>query len=172
MVKNISEEKIKYNSPNNKSKSLFNKEKIKLKKLLCKEAMIEHVGSTSVPSLGGKNIIDIFIAVPNKLIHESKKVLQKNGYLFDSKWKQRMFFIKKYENGMRFNIHLLPLGDSEFLDAILLRNYLRKNKKAVSDYVKLKKDAIKISKGDGAEYRDYKHPFIVKMINKARKSFQ
>ena len=162
-------DKISYKKQNNNFKELFGKEKLKLKRILPKYAKIEHVGSTAIPNLGGKNIIDIFIAVPNKLISNSKEILQKNKYLYDSKWKKRMFFIKKYGEDIRFNLHLIPLGNSEFSNAILLRNYLRKNKKIVKDYIKLKKEAIKISKGKGDKYRDYKHSFMLEIINKAKK---
>ena len=167
---NVTEEKIKYNKPDNKFKLLFDKEKSKLEKILPKSAKIEHVGSTAIPNLGGKNIIDIFIAVPNKQISDSKKSLQKNDYKYDSKWKKRMFFIKKCGISPRFNLHLLPSKDTEFSNAILLRDYLRNNKQAVIDYIKCKKEAIKISKGHGEKYREYKHLFMSGMIDKARKT--
>jgi GrpB-like predicted nucleotidyltransferase (UPF0157 family) len=161
---------IRYNKPDNRFKLLFDKEKSKLKKILPKSARIEHVGSTAVPKLGGKNFVDIFIAVPSKQLSISKKKLQKNGYEYDSKWKKRMFFIKKYGAILRFNIHLLPSKDTEFSDAILLRDYLRNNKQAIRDYIKHKKEAIKVSKVDWEKYREYKHPFMVKMIDEARKA--
>ena len=72
-----SEEIIRYNKPDKKFQLLFSKEKSKLKKILPKFAKIEHIGSTAIQNLGGKNHIDIFIAVPDKLISNSKKILQK-----------------------------------------------------------------------------------------------
>ena len=73
------EEIIKYNKSDKKFKLLFSKEKSKLKKILCKSAKIEHVGSKAIQNLGGKNSVDIFIAVPDKLISNSKKILQKRN---------------------------------------------------------------------------------------------
>jgi len=146
-MKKINLEKIKYHKPNNSLKLIFIKEKYKLKKILPQSAEIEHVGSTAIPNLGGKNIIDIFIGVPNKLIITSKKSLQENNYTYDSKWGGRMFFIKKYRKDLRLNIHLIPIKNIEFSNAILLRNYLNKNRKAVKDYIKGKKYAIEIETG-------------------------
>lgn len=45
---------------------LFIKEKNRLKKFLGRTVLIEHVGSTAIPGLGGKGIIDIAIAAPDK----------------------------------------------------------------------------------------------------------
>ena len=164
-----SEEIIKYNKPNKKFQLLFSKEKSKLKKILPKFAKIEHVGSTAIQNLGGKNNIDIFIAVPGKSISNSKKTLQKNNYVYNSKWKKRVFFIKRYKDNIRFNVHLLPLGNTEFFNAVLLRDYLRNNKQAVKEYIKWKKEAIKVSKGNGGKYRNYKHLFMIKMIKDAKR---
>jgi len=40
---------------------LFEKEKDRIKKILGENDLIEHVGSTAVPGLGGKEINDIYI---------------------------------------------------------------------------------------------------------------
>ncbi|MCD4759885.1 GrpB family protein [archaeon] len=163
---------IKYNKPINNPSLLFNKEKIKLQRILPKTTKIEHVGGTAVPSLGGKKIIDIFIAVPKKSIKRIKNLLEKNKYKYDSQWGNRMFFIKKYKTKggfHRFNIHLLPLKDIEFSNAIILREYLKNNKTTVKDYIRHKKQGIKVSKGNGKKYRDYKNPFMVKIIKDAIK---
>lgn len=45
---------------------LFEKEKERLSKYLTGEYQIEHVGSTAVQGLGGKGIIDIYLATPRK----------------------------------------------------------------------------------------------------------
>ena len=80
-----------------------------------------------------------------------------------------MFFIKKYKDNIRFNVHLVPLGNIEFSNAVLLRDYLKKNKQAVKEYVKFKKEAIKVSKGNGKKYRDYKHLFMIKLIKDSKR---
>ena len=149
----MEEEIIKYHKSNKDSEALFNKEKSNLKQVLSKFARIEHVGSTAIKNLGGKNIIDIFIAVPEKSISTTKRILQKNNYVYNSKWNQRMFFIKKEKDNLRFNLHLLPLGNLDFSNAILLRDYLRNDKKAVKEYVQCKKEAIKSSKGKGEKLK-------------------
>jgi GrpB-like predicted nucleotidyltransferase (UPF0157 family) len=86
---------------------LFEKEKIKLKKIV-PNAVIEHIGSTAIEELGGKGIIDILISVPKKDVNgvrdkliDSKYVLSKTGGN-----KERIFFEKYYGLLKRRKIHL------------------------------------------------------------------
>ena len=59
---------------------LFEKEKQRLSLFLTGNYQIEHIGSTAVPGLGGKGIIDIYIVAPkNDLDRISDEVL-KSGY--------------------------------------------------------------------------------------------
>ena len=63
----------------NKYPSLFKREKSRLKEITPK-ARIEHVGSSAVPGLGGKGIIDVIISVPKNEIRASIKKLEAGGY--------------------------------------------------------------------------------------------
>lgn len=80
--------------------SLFNKEKERIASQLLKKASIEHVGSTAVPGLGGKGIIDIAIAVDKSDMENATAALQELGYEFrpsfstpDVDWNIGEFFI-------------------------------------------------------------------------------
>ncbi|MFA5000884.1 MAG: GrpB family protein [Candidatus Paceibacterota bacterium] len=75
------EHKLKIHSYQKSFPAQFAKIKAKLSEVLPVSAEIEHIGSTSVPGLGGKGIIDILIALPNW--HQEKEIianLQKLGY--------------------------------------------------------------------------------------------
>jgi len=61
---------------------LFKQEKERLLKFLKVEVIIEHVGSTAVPGLGGKGIIDICIAVNKDKMLIISSQIQKIGYEF------------------------------------------------------------------------------------------
>ena len=78
MIKKIDLKKYSFNKYSKKYHQLFNKEKIKLKKIFLK-AKVEHIGSSSIKGLGGKGIIDIAISVPKKEIQSTRKKLQKEG---------------------------------------------------------------------------------------------
>ena len=78
---------------------LYGKEHAVLKRILPKYAKIEHVGSTAVPGLGGKGLIDIVIAVPIKKIKTTTTILEGKGYNFvtDAGSKERLFFFQRLQ---------------------------------------------------------------------------
>ena len=150
----------------------FIREKRKLKKIL-KNAKIEHIGSSAVKGLGGKGILDIAIAVSKKDIIKTKKILEKNKYVFKQSGgtEERLFFKKYYKySGKTRLVHLqLSFTDSQsWKNQILVRDFLKVNKKAREDYACVKNKAVKFAKGDGKKYREYKHNFLQNLIKRAK----
>ena len=61
---------------------LFLREKERISSRVKMALAIEHIGSTSVPNLGGKGIIDIAIAVHKQDMDSVSQQLQSLGYEF------------------------------------------------------------------------------------------
>lgn len=158
-----------------KFKELFNKEKSKLKKILPKNTKIEHVGSTAVPDLGGKGIIDIVIKTPRKKLNKFINKLEELGY--ESKLKEhpandKRIFLKKIIRfgGKERYIHIHLTFDNDFWNTfIVVRDYLRQDKTMRKKYAEIKKKAVKFANGDGKKYRKYKNNFLNKLTKKALK---
>lgn len=168
-------EKYKFRKYNKNYPVLFRTEKYRLRKILPNDAKIEHIGSTSVPGLGGKGIIDIFISVKKKDWARSLYILQKKDYLFFPLGgsDERKFFQKDYkyrEKTRRVHIHLTYHNSQEFKRSIAVINYLKNNKEAVKEYSEIKKKAVKVARGDGWKYRKYKQKFLDKIETKAIKN--
>jgi len=151
---------------NPKYPKLFEKEKRKILKIIPK-AEVEHVGSTAIPGLGGKPIVDIMIIIPKKRMSKIRSLLIKKGYIHPKMGseKGRLFFQKDY--GILFwkrrvHIHLTYKKSKPYYRAIIFRDYLRRNPKAVLKYAKIKKEAVKHAKSEGQKYREYKDKFIKK----------
>ncbi len=162
-------EKYKFKPYDPKFKKLFVVEKRRIKKILPYAISIEHFGSTSVPGLGGKGIVDIIILVPQKYFQSSRKKLVENGYRFSEvgSHEERLFFDKNYKyrgKTRRVHIHLTFEGSNHFEDALVVREILKSDLKVRRDYVKLKKQASKLCKGDGKFYRSYKNPFLSGLV--------
>jgi GrpB-like predicted nucleotidyltransferase (UPF0157 family) len=156
--------------------ALFNKEKHKLENILTKDARIKHIGSSAIPGLGGKGIIDVLVAVKKKNINENREKLQKYNYVFkpNAGSKERKFFEKDYVYGRktrRVHVHLTSYNGSEFRQKTAFIEYLKKHPEVVGEYAKLKKEATKYAKGEGKKYREYKHKFLEKLNKKALKEF-
>lgn len=154
--------------------ALFNKEKQKLKKILGKDAIIEHCGSTAVPGLGGKGLIDIFISVKREKWKSSGRKLRQAGYLFftEAGNDERQFFERDYKYSKktrRVHLHLTFNKNSEFKKAVAFVKYLRAHQELVREYEKIKKEAIKKTNGEGKIYRKHKKAFIENTTKKALK---
>lgn len=133
-------------------RELFEKEKLYLQKILGNNLVIEHFGSTSVPGLGGKGVIDIYILTPKDQVKFVSHKLQQNGYVFKDFFKDedhlfhqtdKMYGDKIYH----YHIHLSSLGNKNFTDCISFRDYLRTHPEAIKKYEKLKHIALDKIKG-------------------------
>ena len=152
----------------------FTSEKKKIAKALGSTVKIEHIGSTAIPDLGGKGILDIVVGVSKSGLAEAKKKLEKAGYEFREKasYPERLFFRIDYpykNRKRRIHIHLTKLNGQDWKEIIGFRDYLLKHPKAVEQYVKIKKEGVKKALGDGEKYRKYKEKFIQNILKKVLK---
>lgn len=143
---------------------LFEREKARLAAVLPRGTKIEHVGSTTVPGLGGKGIIDIAIRCPPSTLKRFVRALERAGFVFvpshpaDARriFMQRIVRYRGTER--RIHVHLC-LTDEFWRSFIVVRDYLRAHEKARADYTKIKKEAVKHARGEGQKYRAYKEAF-------------
>lgn len=119
----------------------FNDESKLLKAALGTSALdIQHFGSTSIPGMMGKPIIDIAVAIPNiDEAHSFVESLQNIGYTFfpESSSQERLFFRK----GDPVQFHLSLAQKDKFgywKRQVLFRDYLRAHPEAIREYEALK----------------------------------
>jgi len=168
--------KYTFNPYTPKFKKLYLKEKCKINKILPSNAQIEHVGSTAIPGLGGKGIIDIAIKTPRNKVNQIIKKLEKLGYDYNlehQRDKRRIFLQKKITySGKERRIHIHLTLNNEFWNTfIAFRNYLRTHDKERDEYAKLKKEAVKHAKGEGTKYREYKSKFLENITKRALRTY-
>jgi len=157
-------EKYIFRKYNPSYKIYFELEKTKLADIL-RGAVIEHVGSTAVPGLGGKGILDIAVAVPGKGLQSAARLLREAGYEFRKKASipERLFFRRDYADGRwvrRVHIHLMRLGSRDLKEHIAFRDFLMEHPDTARRYADIKEEAARVSKGDGDLYNAYKKRFI------------
>jgi GrpB-like predicted nucleotidyltransferase (UPF0157 family) len=147
---------------------LFSKEKERIAPHLPSSACIEHVGSTAVPSLGGKGIIDIAIAVDKAMMEEAKNRLQELEYEFRPSFStaDRFYFIiylpDPEEGNRRYHVHLTYPQSKEWKELTGFRDFLLSNPDALQEYAELKKKAAIEAGQDGEKYRKAKEPMFQK----------
>jgi GrpB-like predicted nucleotidyltransferase (UPF0157 family) len=166
-------EKYTFKKYNKNYSKLFQRERYSLKKIL-PNANIEHVGSTAVPNLGGKGIIDILVSVPKSKINQTLRKLKLKRYIHlpSAGDEDRIFLEKtiKYSKLKRkIHLHLTHFNSKTWKTTIALRDYLRNHPDIAKEYEEIKKQAVKLAKGNGKIYRKYKHKFLNKILKKALK---
>lgn len=148
---------------------LFQKEKARISSSLKQALAIEHIGSTAIPGLGGKGIIDIAIAVAKEEMARTPAILQKLGYEFRPSFSipERLYFIAyrpDLEEGSRkYHIHLTYPTSKEWKELIGFRDYLLAHPEAVAEYADIKKLAAQMANQDGHLYRKMKEPMFQKV---------
>ncbi|MBS3083187.1 GrpB family protein [Candidatus Pacearchaeota archaeon] len=171
----INKQKYVFLPYNKQYPSMFLKEKNKIEKSLGKNIKIEHVGSTSIPGLGGKGIIDIAIKTPRNKINQFIDKLKRLGYesnLEHQRTDKSIFLQKKIKHKRkerRIHIHL-TLNNKFWNSFIVFRDYIRNHDKERNEYAKIKKEAVKYAKGHSQKYREYKKKFLENLIKKALKT--
>ncbi len=129
---------------------------------------IEHIGSTSIPGIWAKPIVDIMIGVksmpPGKSLTD--KVI-KLGYenLGEAGVSGRIYFRKRFPNA--YNVHITQFGNQIWKNNILLRDFLRDNKDEAMKYSELKKFIISQGVNSLLEYSEHKAAFIKEILKKA-----
>jgi len=149
--------------------AFFTSEKKKIVIALGSTAKIEHIGSTAIPELGGKGILDIVIGIPESKFGESKKKLEEAGYEFREKasYPEKLFFRidSPYKNRKRrVHVHLTKFNGQDWKEMIGFRDYLLKHPEAVEQYILIKKEGVKKALGDGGIYIKHKEGFIENIV--------
>ena len=132
---------------------------------------IEHVGSTAVPGLGAKPIIDIMVGV-RTLAEGEKCVMPLEGLGYEYRGEAgipgRLFF-RKFTAGVRtHHLHMVEQGSDYWERTILFRDYLRQHPQEAGDYYELK---VRLAEQYGADregYTEAKTEFVESVLTRAR----
>lgn len=160
-----------------KNKKIFDNVKRELRKELSINIPIEHVGSTAISYMYGKNIIDILIGAEDiREFEYIKNVLEEHNFIASEKSRNEIYqFFASSSNETSsgdVHIHLVIKNTQRFLDFIILRNYLLKNRKEVREYSSLKKKLIKNGIMDRKDYKKRKSEYVSDLLNRARKAMK
>jgi GrpB-like predicted nucleotidyltransferase (UPF0157 family) len=144
--------------------ALFAAERLILERVLDEWLIgpVEHIGSTAVPELVAKPVIDIMAGVES--LGESRPAIPRLatiGYLyFPYKPEQKHWFCKPSPAFRTHHLHLIPFGSKEWNDQLAFRNYLRRDSAAAGEYAELKRRLAKQYEFDREAYTEAKGPFI------------
>lgn len=149
---------------------LFEEEHVRLKAVLGDEVEVQHVGSTSVPGLGAKPILDIGVGIEDfDAASASVESLEKLGYTFRGEQgiPRRHYFVKGPDDNRTHHLHMLERTNPEWRKLLFFRDYLRAHPEALGQYQKLKTHLAEQFPGDREAYTNGKHTFIQDILNRA-----
>ena len=144
-----------------------------LKQVLSQFDRISHIGSTAIPSIWAKPIIDILVEIPKGSdIFFYKDLIVHNGYICMSENEKGMSFNKGYTvNGFAdrvFHLHLRYTGDN---NELYFRDYLNDFPDIAKEYEKLKLSLWKEYEYNRDAYTNAKTEFVKKYTKQAKKIY-
>ncbi len=128
---------------------------------------IEHVGSTAVPGLAAKPIIDLDVVIPGEAdLAQAIRRLEAIGYLFEGDLGIPDRYAFRYEHKphlQKHHLYVCPRHSRELHRHRTFRDYLRTHPQAVAAYSQAKKDAAGRFPDDIDAYIAHKSPCIAQL---------
>lgn len=159
---------IKLVKHNNEWTSWYEDEKANLlAKLVKYKVNLYHIGSTSIPNIYSKDIIDIILEINNS--NDFDSIINMLNVEWELRWKEdnRAFLVKGYGvDGFLdkvYHLHIRRKGD---IEEVKFRDVLIKNPKIAKQYEKLKLDLELTYKYDREGYTAGKTKFIKDIIKR------
>lgn len=159
---NFTENKEKYN----------NVEKV-LKTALGTQVPIDHVGSTAIPNMVGKNIIDVLVGAKDaQQFSQFLEVISNLGYLPSQNSKSEIYQFFASHSGETSSgdthIHLVIMNTERYSEFLVLRDYLLANPDVATQYSNHKKMLLQKGITNRKEYRNTKSEFVTQLIKQAK----
>jgi len=135
------------------------------------EVVVEHIGSTSVPGLAAKPVIDAMLGAATLAEIESRiQPLREIGYTYVPKYERelpmRRYFTSDTVIPLRVHLHAVETGSDFWRTQLAFRDALRGDPALRDDYQALKLRLARTFAHDKAAYTDAKGPFIRSVLNR------
>jgi GrpB-like predicted nucleotidyltransferase (UPF0157 family) len=155
--------------------AMFDSERIRIEAALGRLVLaVEHVGSTAVPGLAAKPIIDLLVGVTSlgEVLPRGAGPLRALGYAYlpeyESWLPDERFFRKGPPGPWTHHLHVMEPANPHWQNRLLFRDYLRAHPAAAALYARLKRDLAASFGEDIAGYRSAKDEFVAGIMAKAR----
>ena len=138
---------------------------MRLQEILPISAVVEHIGSTSVPGLAAKPIIDMMVGITDFTQADALVPgVQSLGYEYVSQFEVEMpfrrYFRKDNEGVRTHQIHLVALNSEFWNRHLAFREYLKTHPDVAAEYAALKRQLAEQDWQDVNDYADAKTEFI------------
>jgi GrpB-like predicted nucleotidyltransferase (UPF0157 family) len=131
---------------------------------------LEHVGSTAVPGLAAKPVLDLQLSVNAIEPREAyRPALERLGYLFvpDPESPDFHFFAKPPERPRAFHLHVCEAGSEHERRHLAVRDFLRASPDMAAEYAALKRTLVAEHPSDRLAYIAGKEPYMRELERRA-----
>jgi len=132
---------------------------------------VSHGGSTAIPNIVAKPIIDMFVAVPSLDDAERLRTeLEQLGYIYRGKEDvlERILYLRASRDLTTHYLHFVEKNNDEWNSHLLIKEYYLEHPEAVKEYELLKKKLAEQYPNDRKSYTNGKDEFIKSIIQKAK----
>ncbi|WP_196157172.1 GrpB family protein [Reinekea sp. G2M2-21] len=141
----------------------FEREKDRIMSVLSDIAIaVHHIGSTSVPGLAAKPIIDILLECESlAALDERSPKLADIGYEAKGEFGiPRRRYFQKGGDQRSHHMHAFVFDDTEVHRHLAFRDYLRVHPEVAQQYADIKQQAAEYANHDSQRYCDFKDSFV------------
>lgn len=131
---------------------------------------IEHIGSTAIPGLIAKPVIDIMAGVRDLSSSlDARTALESLDYVYFAYRTDVMHWFCKPSPARRtHHLHLVPMSSPLWMDRLLFRDYLRTSPADAAECAALKTALAAKHRLDREAYTDAKGDFVRSVLDRAR----
>jgi GrpB-like predicted nucleotidyltransferase (UPF0157 family) len=131
---------------------------------------VEHIGSTAIPHLPAKPIIDLMASVPSfEGVDRIVEVLSLHKWHYVppelDKQTWRRFFVKVENDRRTAHLHVMQEGEDRWEKQLIFRDKLRANPQLVEEYANIKYQLAQKFENDREGYTEAKTEFIRKVLS-------
>lgn len=130
---------------------------------------IDHIGSTAVPGLAAKAIVDVQVSVRAlEPVEPFREPLERLGYVYraDNPERTKRYF-REPPGHRRTHLHVRRLGSFSQQVPLLFRDYLRSHPPAAAGYAEEKRRCAALFRDDRQGYVEAKDAFVWQVIRRA-----
>jgi GrpB-like predicted nucleotidyltransferase (UPF0157 family) len=130
---------------------------------------VEHIGSTAVPSLAAKPVIDVLLGAQSLAeVEQRVEALAALGYEYRPAYEhhipERRYFVKAQPGELRVHLHAVKRSSRLWNEHLMFRNALRESRHLREEYQELKFRLAKEHSSNKELYTAAKAPFIQSVL--------
>lgn len=130
---------------------------------------IEHIGSTAVPGLRAKPIIDLAVRVrDHDDLEPHRPVLERAGWTAGSGVRSHPVLLRERDGARTAIAHFFAAAEWDTVNQRLLRDWLRTHPEDAERYARAKCDAVAVAARGIGSYSAAKTPVIQELVDRAR----